>query len=100
MVQTVLDEEGLLRVLLSFLFFGSSTRLKTSLLLLLGLGAVLVEELEKLRGGVLVESVGELRNSRGNLEALVQDDLLALKADVLRPLDEASQVGLVLYVLA
>ena len=72
---------------------------KTSLLLLLGLGAVLVKELEQLSGSVLVESVRELGNSRGHLEALVEDDLLALQADVLRPLDEACQVGLGLDIL-
>jgi hypothetical protein len=75
-------------------------RLEASLFLELGLGAVLVEQLEELRGGVLVEGVGELRDGGGHLEALVQDDLLALEADVLGPLDEARQVGLGLDVLA
>jgi hypothetical protein len=37
--------------------------------------------------------VGELSDSRRDLETLVQDDLLALKADVFGPLDKASQVG-------
>ena len=44
--------------------------------------------------------MGELGDGRGDLEALVEDNLLALKADVFRPLDEASQVGLGLDVLA
>ena len=44
--------------------------------------------------------MGELGDGRGHLEALVEDNLLALKADVLRPLDEAGQVGLRLNVLA
>ena len=79
---------------------GLSLSLETSLLLLLGLRAVLVQELEQLGGSVLVESVGELSNGRGNLETLVQDDLLALKADVFRPFDEAGQVGGRLDVLA
>jgi hypothetical protein len=35
-----------------------------------------------------------LGDGGGNLETLVEDDLLALKADVLGPLDEAGQVGL------
>jgi len=67
---------------------------------LFGFGAVLVKELEELGCGVLVQSVGELCNGGGDLEALVEDDLLALKADILRPLDEASQVGLGTDVLA
>ena len=72
---------------------GLGLSLETSLLLLLGLRAVLVQELEQLSGSVLVESVGELSDGRGNLETLVQDDLLALKADVFRPFDETGQVG-------
>lgn len=36
--------------------------------------------------------MGELGNGRRDLEALVQDDLLALESDVLRPLHEAGQV--------
>jgi len=35
----------------------------------------------------------ELCNGRGDLQALVKNDLLALKADVFRPFDEASQVS-------
>jgi hypothetical protein len=50
-------------------------------------------------GGVLVESVLELGDGRGNLEALREDNLLTLEANVLRPLDEASEVGLVLNIL-
>ena len=72
---------------------------KTSLLLLLGLGAVLVKELEQLGSSVLVESVGELSDGRGDLETLVEDNLLALKANIFGPLDEASQVGLGLDIL-
>ena len=43
--------------------------------------------------------MGELREGRGDLEALVEDDLLALKADIFGPLDETGQVGLGLNVL-
>ena len=69
---------------LGLLLLSGSLRdsIETSLLLLLGLGAVLVQELEQLGSSVLVEGVGELRDGRGDLEALVEDDLLALKADV------------------
>ena len=42
----------------------------------------------------------ELGDSRRDLEALVEDDLLALKADVFRPFDESGQVGLGLDILA
>ena len=52
----------------------------------------LVQELEKLGRGVLVESVRELSDGRGNLEALAEDDLLALKANILGPLDKAGEV--------
>ena len=78
---------------------GLSNSSETSLLLLLGLGAVLVEKLEQLGSSVLVESVGELSDSRRDLEALVKDDLLALETNVLRPLDETCQVGLGLDIL-
>ena len=78
---------------------GLGGSLKTSLLLLLGLGAVLVKELEQLGSSVLVEGVGELSNGRGDLETLVEDNLLALKANIFGPLDEASQVGLGLDIL-
>ena len=70
-VETVLGKDGLLRVLggglvtllLSLLSLGE----ETSLLLLLGLGLVLVEELEELGGGVLVKGVRELGDRGGDL---------------------------------
>jgi hypothetical protein len=78
--------------------FGES--LETFLLLDLGLRAVLVKELEQLCSSVLVESVRELGNSGGDLQALRKDNLLALKADVLGPFDEASEISLGTNVLA
>ena len=66
---------GLSRLLLGGGLGGS---LEASLLLLLGLRAVLVQEFEQLRRSVLVESVGELGDGRGHLQALVEDDFLAL----------------------
>ena len=93
-------DETYLRLSLLLLSGRLCNGVKASLLLLLGLRAVLVEELEQLSGSVLVEGVGELSNGGGNLETLVQDDLLALEADILRPLDEAAQVGGGLNVLA
>ena len=87
---------------LSLLLFsgGLSGSLKTSLLLLLGLGTVLVKELEQLGSSVLVEGVRELGDRGGNLETLAEDDLLALKADVFGLLHEAGEVLLGLDVLA
>ena len=94
-VEAVLDEEGLLGVLgggVLGLVLGLG--LETGLLLLLGLRLVLVEESEELSSSVLVENVGELSDGRGDLETLVEDDALALEANVLGPLDEAGHVGL------
>lgn len=95
-----LQVDSYLGLSLLLLSSGLSGSLETRLLLLLGLRAVLVKELEQLSSSVLVESVRELSDSRGNLETLAEDDLLALKADVFGPFDETSQVGLGLNVLA
>ncbi len=89
-----------MRTNLLLVFSGSSSgSSETSLLLGGGLGTVLVQKLEQLRSSVLVERMRELGNGRGNLQALVQDNLLALEADVFRPFDETSQVGGVLDIL-
>lgn len=96
MVQTVLGEDGLLGVLggslVTLLDSVLSLGSESGLLLLLGFGLVLVEELEQLGSSVLVQSVGELGNCWGDLESLVQDDLLSLESDVCGPLDESGQV--------
>lgn len=101
-VETVLDNVGLLADVLFLLALldGSGLLKKTLLLLGLGLGAVLVEELEGLGSRVLVEDVLELGDRRGNLEAEVEDLLLALETDVLGPLHHARQVAAGLDVLA
>jgi hypothetical protein len=101
-VETVLDNIGLLADVLLFLALldGRGFLEKTLLLLGLGLGTVLVEELEGLGSRVLVEDVLELRDRRRDLEAEVEDLLLALETDVLGPLHHARQVALGLDVLA
>lgn len=70
----------------------SSSSFQTSLLVLLRLGTVFIEEFEQLGSSVLVQSVRELGNSRWNLETLVKNNFLSLQTNVFRPLDEASQV--------
>jgi len=110
MVQAIFDEQRLLRLLkghaiksypltrqecyLRFVTSGNSlgSGLETLLLLLLSLRAVLVQELEQLGSRVFVESVRELGDGGWNLEALVEDDLLALETDVLGPFHETCQV--------
>lgn len=93
-VESGLDEERLLGLvgLLSISDLGGSSY-ESDLLLLLRLSLVLVEESEELGGGVLVEDLRELSDCRGNLETLVEDDLLSLQSDVLGPLDESGEVG-------
>lgn len=44
--------------------------------------------------------MGELGKSRGHLQTLAEDDLLALKADVFGPFDEAGKVSAGLDILA
>ena len=68
----------------------SGSLLETSFLLLLGLRTILVGKLEELSGSVLVEGVRELGDRGRDFQALVEDDFLTLKANVLGPLDEAS----------
>ena len=101
-VETVLDVVGLLGDVLLLLALSDSGSLSVETLLLLGLGlrAVLVEELEGLSSGVTVEGALELRDGWRDLEAHVQDLLLALKTDILGPLDETGEVTLGLDVLA
>ena len=100
LISSRLSESYLLLVrLLAFGVLRGSLQ-DTSLLLLLGLGTILVGKLEELSGSILVESVRELGDRRWDFQALVEDDLLTLEANVLGPLDEASQVLLRLDILA
>lgn len=101
-VQAVLGGVGLLAdiLLLLALLDGGGLLEETLLLLGLGLGAVLVEELEGLGSGVLVEDLLELGDGRGDLQAHVEDLLLALKTNILGPLHHTGEVALGLDVLA
>lgn len=101
-VETVLDGVWLLAdiLLLLALSDGGSLLVQTLLLLGLGLWSVLVEELESLGGGVAVEGVAELGDSRWDLETHVQNLALALQADVFWPLHHAGEVAAWLDVLA
>lgn len=101
-VETVLDGVWLLGDILLLLALSDSGSLLGQTLLLLGLGlwAVLVEKLEGLGGKVLVEGVLELSDGWWDLQAEVQDLLLALKADILWPLHHAGEVAGWLNILA
>jgi len=92
-VDTVLDDERLLGLgLLTLLDLSGGSSGQTLLLLDAGLGAVLVDELEQLGGSVLVQDLGELVQSWGNLETLVQDLALTLEANIFGPLDIAGKI--------
>ena len=67
---------------------------------MLGLGTILVGKLEELSGSILVKCVRELGYRGRDFQALMEDDLLTLEANVLGPFDEASQILLRLDILA
>lgn len=71
--------------LLLSLLDGRGLGVETLLLLHLGFRSVLVEELEGLGGGVAVKGVLELGDGWWNLQAQVEDLLLALQAHILWP---------------
>lgn len=100
-VEPILDGIWLLAHILLLLtaFDSSGLLVETLLLFSLGLWSVLVEELERLGSGVAVEGVLELGDRRRDLQAKVEDLLLALKTDILGPLDHAREVSLGLDVL-
>lgn len=100
-IEAVLDGVGFLAdvLLLLAILDGGGLLEQTLLLLVLGLRAVLVEKLQSLGGSVAVENVLELGQRWGDFEAHLEDLLLALEADILRPLDHAAQVSLGLDVL-
>ncbi len=101
MVDAVLDDDRLLGGLdLLVVGGGLGQLLDTGLLLGTRLRAHLGEKTEGLGSGVLVKDTGELVDGRWDLEAHLEDGLLALQADVLGPLDEARKVALGLDGLA
>lgn len=77
-----------------------STLTETLLLFLLGLGTVLVQELEGLGSCGAVKGGLELIDRGRDLQTGLQHGLLTLKADVFGPFDETAQVALGLDVLA
>ena len=102
MVKAVLHGIGLLADVLLLLAFADGGSFLEQSLLLLGFGfrLVFVEEFEGLGGGVAVEGVGELRDCGRDFETEVENLLLALQADVFRPLYHAREVATWLDVLA
>merc|ERR1719341_1837684 len=67
---------------------GSSALPQPLLLGLLGLWPVLVHQLEQLGSGLSVQGAVELVDCWGHPQPSLEDDLLPLETDVLRPLDE------------
>jgi hypothetical protein len=116
-VETVLGGVRLLADILLLLAIGDSGSLlgKTLLLLSLGLGTVLVEDLERLSSQISVRYVLELSDGRRDLQAHVEAEkglvhsysckenylhlLLALKTHVRGPSDHTADVALGLDVL-
>jgi hypothetical protein len=90
-VETILGSVWLLAnvFLLLALLDGGSLLQQTLLLLSLALWSVLVEQFESLSSRVAVEDILELGNRRWDLETEVQDLSLALKTDILGPLNHA-----------
>jgi len=72
---------------------------ETLLLLLLGLGTVLVQKLEQLGSCLSVQRGLELVDCRRDLQAGLENGLLALETDVLGPFHEAAQIALGLDIL-
>lgn len=101
MVNTLLDEVRLLVFgLLSVLSNESGGSLNTFLALKSGLRTITVNQVEKVGGSVLIQSVGELIDGRGDLHTHAKDLALALETDVTRPFDEAGKITLGLDGLA
>lgn len=88
-VKTELDVEGLGSLGSTALL---SLSLESELLLDVGLGLVLAQELEELGSLVLLNGLGELVDGGRDLESVEQDALLSLDAHVVGPSDEAGQV--------
>lgn len=64
------------------------------------LGAVLLQQLEQLHGGGLVQSLAELVDWWWDLQALLEHSLLTLHPDVFGPANETGQIALGLHILA
>ena len=94
-VEPILDDNGLLLLSLLASSAGLGLNLQPVPLLCLVLRAVLQQQLEQSLSLVLVHRLGdELVDDGGHLEAHGKHALLPLQAHILRPLDEAMEVGL------
>jgi len=90
-VQAELNVDGLGSLLLSLV---SGSLSEAGLLFNAGLGAVFREQFKEFTGLVTLNGAVELGDGWRNLEALHQNALLTLNADVLGPSDEAGEVSL------
>jgi len=90
-VQAELDVDGLGTLLGGLVSSGLG---KARLLFLAGLWAVFREQFKQFTGLVALNGVAELGDAWRHFEAVHQDALLTLNADVLGPLDEACEVSL------
>lgn len=73
---------------------------EASAALLAGLGGVLLDKLEELVAARAVENLAELVDGRGDLQAALEDTLLALHGHERGPAHEARQVARVRHILA
>lgn len=100
-VGTGADEDWLLLGLhFLALGLGFGDLLQTLLLGQWRLWAVLLQQLEQLNGILLVQGLAELVDWWWDFQALLQNGLLALNADVFRPANEARQITFWLDVLS
>lgn len=90
---------GLHLLALLTLSLGLGQLLQTLLLSQSRLGPILLQQLERLDGGGLVQGLGELMDWWWHLQTLLENGLLALDADVLGPSNETRQIALGLNVL-
>merc|ERR1719319_1527550 len=72
---------------------GLSSSQKSSLLVLRALGTILVQKLEQLGSGLLVQSISELVDWGRNLQSSLENSLLSLQTDILGPFHISGQIS-------